>query len=81
MAWDCEAYGPDGAAVGALCFFAPELGERTCADEDECHTRMAVERQRVFQRINELAAEGNPDMVALAEDVTHPEQLLGGDEP
>lgn len=76
--FDCEAYGPDGREVGALCFFAGELHARVCISPAECHDAMAAERQRVFRRIRERAAEGDPDMAYLAEVFTSPEQLLGG---
>jgi hypothetical protein len=78
MAWDCEAYGPEPAEIGAICFVSGELGKRVCTDAAECHRAMAAERQRVFRRINELAATGNADMAYLAEEFTSPEQLLGG---
>lgn len=78
--WDCEAYGPEGTAHGALCFAAGDLGERVCRSEGECAELMAGERRRVFGRINELAA-ADPDFAYLAEQFTSPDQLLGGDEP
>ena len=77
--WDCEAYGPKGTEIGVLCFFA-DHGERECADLDECHRAMAEERQRVFRRMNELAARGDEAATHLAGEFTHPEQLLGGGE-
>jgi hypothetical protein len=76
--FDCDAYGPKGREVGALCFFAPS-GKRDCASLEACRERMAAERQRVWQHIQDGAARGDPDMVALAEEFTGPEQLLGGD--
>lgn len=78
--WDCEAYGTEGKAVGALCFLSGELGERVCRTEGECRDQMAGERRRVFGRINELAAAGEPDFEYLAAQFTSPDQLLGGDE-
>lgn len=78
MTWDCEAYGPDGAAVGALCFFAGERGERICPDADACRLILRVERERVFAVIQMRAALGEPDFVYLAGVFTDPEQLLGG---
>lgn len=77
--WDCEAYGSEGTAIGVLCFFS-DHGERTCADQDECHRAMAAERQRVFRRMNELAAAGDEAGTLLSEEITHPEQMLGGGE-
>ncbi len=76
--FDCEAYGPEGVSFGAVCFIAGELGARVCASLAECHQVMTAERQRVFRRIQERAAEGDPDMTYLATVFTSPEQLLGG---
>lgn len=78
-AFDCTAYGPDGAIFGALCFFSGELGSRACADAAECRQRMAAERQRVFARIQELAADGDEVGIYLAGEFTSPEDLLGGE--
>lgn len=77
--WPCEAYGPDGAEIGALCFVA-EPGKRDCADQDTCHRTLAVERRRVYRRIQEIAAGGDEVGVHLEETFTHPDQLLGGPE-
>ena len=76
--WDCGAYGPDLREQGALCFVSGELGKRVCGSRDECRETMAAERLRVFRRINERAAQGDPDMAYLAEEFTDPSQLLGG---
>lgn len=76
--WDCEAYGPEAAEVGALCFVSGKTGERVCANLDECHEVMAAERQRVFRRINELAAGGDEAGIYLSGEFAGPEQLLGG---
>jgi hypothetical protein len=75
--WDCEAYGPVGREIGALCFFAAD-GERICDGLDDCRRVMAAERRRVFQRIQELAARGDWTAAWLAKEFTSPEQLLGG---
>jgi hypothetical protein len=75
--WDCEAYGPRGAEVGALCFIAPE-GGRLCRSPEHCRDVMAEERQRVFNRIQRLAAAGIPDFVYLAAEFPTPDTLLGG---
>jgi hypothetical protein len=77
--WDCEAYGPEGTRIGALCFFGGE-GERHCVDPEDCHQALTIERQRVFGVIQEGAAKGNPDMEYFARAFTSPEQLLGGSE-
>ena len=76
--WDCEAYGPEPAALGALCFVSGELGKRTCADLAECRRVLAAERQRVFRRISEMAAGGDETGAYLESEFTSPEQLLGG---
>lgn len=78
--WDCEAYGPEGIRIGAMCFFGPEMGERECASVQICHLRMIVERQRIYERIQEMAAEGDPVGEYLAGEFTSPEQILGGAE-
>jgi hypothetical protein len=78
--WDCDAYGPDGRELGALCFMAGGPGKRTCASQDACREAMGAERRRVFRRINEMAAEGNPVGEYLAEEFTDPSQILGGGE-
>ena len=76
--WDCQAYGPDGKTVDALCFFA-NPGTRSCDTEVECHSRLAAERVRLFDRIGEMAAAGDPVAQYLASELTDPEQLLGGE--
>ncbi len=78
--WYCQAYGPEPAASGALCFRA-EPGQRRCADAAECARTMTAERQRVFRRINELAAQGDPDMAYLADEFASPAQILDADAP
>lgn len=75
--WACEAYGPDGIGVGALCFFAGD-GERTCVSQAACHLAMTAERQRVFSRITDRAAQGDEMAKYLAETITSPDQILGG---
>jgi hypothetical protein len=75
--FDCEAYGPDVAPLGVLCFFAG-TGARACSSAAVCHQAMAAERERVFARIGELAAEDDPVSAFLAGEFTDPRQLLGG---
>jgi hypothetical protein len=77
--WDCSAYGPEGRQCDALCFFA-DPGKRSCASPEECREKMTAERQRVWQRIQDGAARGEPDMAYLAGEFASPEQLLGGGE-
>jgi hypothetical protein len=76
--FDCDAYGPGGREAGAVCFVAGVPGERVCASLDECRTVMSAERRRVWDRIQDGAARGDPDMMYLAGEFTSPEQLLGG---
>jgi hypothetical protein len=75
--WDCEAYGPEGIDVGALCFLA-EQGERACVSRVMCRLVVTGERQRMFSRIQELAAQGDETGTYLAGEFTSPDQLLGG---
>lgn len=79
VSWDCVAYGPDGAKVGALCFVAGH-GERRCESRSECAETVGREQQRVFRRINEMAAHGDEVGMILAEEFTRPDQLLNGDD-
>jgi hypothetical protein len=75
--WSCEAYGLEGIEAGALCFFAGALFLRVCSSEGQCAARLEEERRRVFRRIQELAALGDPVMVQLAAEFAAPDQLLG----
>lgn len=80
--WECEAYGDGAMAVGAWCFRSPAVGQRVCGDREACATFMHGERRRVFQRMQELAAQGEPTAVELVGLFTSPDQLLGGpDQP
>lgn len=75
--WPCEAYGAEGLEFGAFCFVGGEMPQnRWCVAQAECHAVMQSERQRVFDRLGELAGTGDPDMVWLAGQFTSPEQLL-----
>jgi hypothetical protein len=77
--WQCEAYGDAAAEIGALCFLAgADLGTRVCNSPAECHQVMESERGRVYDRITQLAAAGDPVGVFLAGEFTAPDQLLGG---
>lgn len=78
--WDCEAYGPEAGALGARCFVAGGFGVRVCLTREICTLTMARSRRRLFQRIQELAAQGDETAAYLAEEFTGPEQLLGGSE-
>lgn len=76
--WDCDAYGPEAREFGALCFFTGEPGPRVCPSLAVCREAMTAERQRVFSRISELAAAGDPVAAYLAEEFPRPEMILGG---
>jgi len=76
--WYCEAYGPRAPKAEKLCFVSGDSGARACASPQMCRETMAAERQRVWQRINELAAGGDPVGAYLAEEFTDPGQILGG---
>lgn len=75
--WACDAYGPAGIEHGALCFLAGK-GERACASHDECVRVMASERRRLFRRMNELAATGDPTWAGIESEFASPDDLLGG---
>lgn len=80
--WTCEAYSPEVAEHGALCFFA-DPGKRNCATREECALSMAAARQLLFRRMNELAAQNPGDQTweYLAETFTSPGQLRGDPPP
>lgn len=75
--WPCEAYGPEGLTFGARCFRAA-VDERVCADPQACARFLTGERQRVYQRIAELAAAGDPAWAYVESQVNGPDELLGG---
>jgi hypothetical protein len=77
VSWYCEAYGPEGIKVGAVCFF--QLS-RVCSSEGECRDRMAAERQRAYRIIQERAAAGDPEMAHLAEVFAKPADLLNAED-
>lgn len=80
MTWPCEAYGQEAMKHGALCFASAELDVCVCSSPSACHRLVESERRRVFQRINELAAAGDPIAEDLAESFPAPNDLLGGKE-
>jgi hypothetical protein len=77
VTWPCEAYGPEGPEFGAVCFIG-DLNRRVCESSAECHATVQRERERVYGRLQELAATGDPGFVALAAEFTSPDQLLNG---
>lgn len=78
--WDCEAYGSDPAviATGARCYFA-EPHQRKCLDRTQCARAMAAERELVYGRITEMAANGDETGIYLAEQFDSPDQILNAD--
>lgn len=80
--WWCEAYGPpeDGVPPESWprCFLAPDTALRYCLNATVCSATMTAERRRVFDRIHELADEGDEIGAMLAADLTSPDELLGG---
>lgn len=77
--WPCEAYGVLGLQVGARCFIAAQLHTRDCTGPAECAAIMQDARRKLFRRLQELAATGDPVAVALAAEFSDPSQLLGGE--
>lgn len=75
--WTCTAYGEDGARYGLRCFFA-EATDRDCATRSTCESRLASERRRMFDRLQELAVTGDDVYREIAREIHHPDQLLGG---
>lgn len=77
--FNCEAYDrPDEELpppMQGLCFFQ---AVKECWSRSECSTRLAAERDRVFLRLKEMAEDGDPVGEYLMEEITHPEQMLGG---
>lgn len=74
--WACGAYGKELAEkmqVQRVCFFP----HRPCISAAECSDRMTDERQRTFDRIQELATV-DPLFADLAEEFPSPDTLLGG---
>lgn len=76
--WACPAYGPEGARIGAVCFFSPTLEKRVCWSEAMCRIALHSERHRVWEEINALADQGEQDFVFLRESIEGPDDLLGG---
>lgn len=72
-AWACVAY---GRVPAFACFFS-EVG-RVCRSDQECETSIAAERQRVWRKIEEGAAAGDPYMVAMSKEITGPDDIFGG---
>ncbi len=75
--WDCEGQPPGGSAIGALCFIA-ELGVRVCDSPAACARAMTAARQRLYARISELAAAGDPVGAYLEQEFPGPPALWAG---
>jgi hypothetical protein len=75
--WECDAYGPGGAAIGARCHIA-ERYKRACPTIEVCVTVMHFKRRELWRIIQGEAAAGRPDFMDLAEIFTDPDMLLGG---
>lgn len=75
VAWPCEAYGEEGPEFGAVCFVG-DVDRRVCDSAEVCHAVMSTERSRIFGRIQELAAAGDPTGVFLAGEFSGPDELL-----
>lgn len=70
--WVCEAYGDK---LPEACFFdlaAP------CGSRAECEARLPGERERIFGRIQEMAAGGDLAAREMAAEIKGAEELLGG---
>jgi len=74
--WSCHAYGEGPCAH--LCFFASS--GRLCVSEQECDDRVAAERVRLFDLIQQRARQNPCDAswAALAAEFTSPDLLLNG---
>lgn len=75
--WPCEAYGPDGLALGLLCFRAHQ-GARKCPDQGTCTAMLDAERNRLWEHIVDGAAHGDPTLTFLRRHIDGPAELLGG---
>jgi hypothetical protein len=75
--FDCEAYGPNSGLTSDDCFMAGDELLFSCDTPHHCAVRMRVERQRIWQAIQRLAAT-DPKWELLGNDIRHPEQILGG---
>ena len=75
--WHCEAYGPELDEIrpehAPHCFW-DEIDP--CQVQVQCRVRMHFERERVYQRLVELAAAGDDTAKFLLDDVHGPEDLL-----
>lgn len=79
--WACEAYGQELMQLaGVKCFIGPDNARgRLCSSREECSQVLRRRRQTLFQRINEIAAGGDPVAEYLADRFTTPRQLLSSD--
>lgn len=75
MIWPCDAYGEEGIEVGAMCFVTGAY-DRTCMTQLECRVTMQQCRRLLFQRILDLAAEGDETAIYLRDYFHSPDELL-----
>jgi hypothetical protein len=80
QAFVCEAYPPEAAQYGVICFFA-DRGTRNCGSAEECAASVAGARKVLWQRMNEQAAHnpGDETWKSLAETFTSPGQIMPDD--
>lgn len=76
--WPCEAYGPEGAEFGAICFMSAVPGTRLCKTAEMCGLQMAAQRRDAHARMHALAERGDPVMQYLASEFPTPDMLLNG---
>jgi hypothetical protein len=78
----CTAYGPEPLPFTSPCFVEAVYGP--CERLSRCLAVMAMERQRMWNHLNELALAGDEIAIGLLHDFDSPDELLGGrqaDEP
>jgi hypothetical protein len=75
--FECEAYGPRSGLFSDECFMSNGVDLFACSQPHQCAVRMRVERQRVWQAIQRLAAT-DVQWADLAREIPHPEMILGG---
>jgi hypothetical protein len=76
--WPCEAYGPEGAEFGAICFMSAVPGIRLCKSAEVCAAQMDGQRRQAHARIQALAERGDPVGQYLAGEFPTPDMLLNG---
>lgn len=78
--WSCEAYGPELDRIrperAPHCFW-DEIDP--CQVRVQCRVRMNFERERVYARLVELAAQGEGYAWMILDDVHGPQDLLNAE--